>query len=195
MSKHIGELQDVPLDDDWTLDDKRTSEKYALYVDWNASPEKIASVRLSNKDEAGREIIRHEIRIEGENGRVNKALEDITKALKDLKSMEEKIESEMKEKDERELKKRNLDIPVTPMWRRPTGKEQTLKKPILEYGLVVKRSLYEQSIFIIVKGTEKENTKVIEFVGEGALVSVSRENIKPLVEKLTAILQSPSMRE
>ncbi len=193
MSKRIGELQDVPLDDGWTLDEKRTSEKYALYVDWNASPEKIASVRLSNKDEAGREIPGHEIRIEGENGRVNKALEDITKDLIDLKSMEEKIESKWKEKDERVQKEK--DIPVTLMWSKPTRKEQILERPLPEHGLKIRRSLNEESIFIIVKGTEKENTKVIEFVGEGALVSVSRENIKPLVEKLTAIFQSPSMRE
>ncbi|MCK9570995.1 hypothetical protein M0R72_18750 [Candidatus Pacearchaeota archaeon] len=185
MSKHIGELQDVPLEDKWTR------EKYTLYVDWNASPEKIASVRLSNKDEAGRGIIpKHEIKIEGKNEIVNRTLEDLTEALEDLESKGEKRESEIMEDIKRGCAPGGY-----------TSKEDTPEIPLPEYGLKVRRARQdEQRFFFIVKGTEKEDPAIkppfkIEIVGEGAFVSVSIENIRPLVEKLKAIFQSPSMRE
>jgi hypothetical protein len=194
MSKRIGEFQGAPVEE---MSTANLREKYALCVDWIASSGKIASVRLSNKDKAGIKII-HEIRIEGKNGIVNRTLVALTQALETLKSMEERIESEIKEDIERKQKETGILVIRVPGG---LSKENTPEIRLSEYGLKVRRSRYdEQSIFFIVKGTEKEDTAIkppfkIEIEGEGDFVSVSRGNIRPLVEELTAIFQLPLMRE
>ena len=93
MLERIGELQGMIAEE---MLGKNLFKKYALYVDWSTSSGKIASVKISNRDETGAEII-HEITIDGKNGVINRALVALLQALGDSKSIEDEWESKITE--------------------------------------------------------------------------------------------------
>lgn len=192
MLKHIGEMQRMITEE---MSGKNRFKKYALYVDWGAPSGKIDFVKISNRDEEGREII-HEITIEGTNGIISRALVALSQALEKIKSIEEAWESAKKQEIEKLEKGAEGHVFYNP---RLLSKEETPEFPLPEYGLKVRRSRYElEPIVFIVQGTEKEDTATeppfrIEVEGEGDFVCISIENIQPLVDELMEISQLPSV--
>ena len=192
MLKHIGEMQRIIAEE---MSGKNRFKKYALYVDWGAPSGMIDLVKISNRDEEGREI-NHEITIEGTNGIISRALVALSQALEKIKSIEEGWESRKTQAMEKLEKEAGSRVIYNP---RLFSKEETPEFPLPEYGLKVRRSRYEIApIVFIVKGTEKEDTATeppftIEVEGEGDFVCISIENIQPLADELIKISRLPSV--
>lgn len=192
MLKHIGEMQRMIVEES---SGKNHYRKSALYVDWSTISGRINSVKISNRDEEGREI-NHEITIEGTNGIISRALVALSQALEKIKSIEEAWESGTKQEMAKLEKETGSHVTYNP---RLFSKEETPEFPLPEYGLKVRRSRYElEPIVFIVQGTEKEDTATeppfrIEVEGEGGFVYISIVNIQPLVDELMEISQLPSL--
>ena len=191
MLERIGELQSIPAEEA-TI--KNINKKSALYIEYHyAQSGKIDSVTILNKDESNEETT-HEIRIEGKDGYVGRALVALIDALEALKSIEDRIEAKMIQEAERVQKERGVLVIRVPG---SLSKEHTPEKRLPEYGLNVRRSRYDlQDIFFIIRGTEKEDTATeppfkIEVGDSEDFIPVSRKNVQPLVKELKIVTQLP----
>lgn len=195
MEIRIGELQRVPEE---RIKNEGFGEE-TLYVGSNLLSGNLNSVKISNRNESGDKIT-HEIGIEGKNGYVGRALVSLVQILGTMKSMEEKMESETKQEMERVQKEKGkVCVVFTP---EILSKEQTPEKRLPEYDLKVRRSRFYdirdiQATYFIVKGIEKEDIAIkpplkIEVENGGDFVTVSKENLQPLIEELQKLSQLPS---
>jgi hypothetical protein len=192
MLKPIGDLQSIPAEE---VTVENINHKYALYIDYHyAQSGKIDSLAILNKDEPS-EKIAHEIRIDGKDGYVGRALVALIDALETLKSIEDEIDAKIKQEAEKIQNEHGVPLIRVPG---AFSKENTPEKRLPEYRLNVRRSRYDlQEIFFVIKGTEKEDTATkppfkIEVNENGDFVSVSRKNVQPLVKELKIISQLPS---
>jgi hypothetical protein len=184
----IGELQRIPAEESAK---ETLGHRYSLHVDTNnvfdtETLKRFYFVKISNKDEFGDKTV-HEIAIEGESESINKKLTDLSEVLRRMNLIENQMDSEITQEIKR-MQKEGKTLVRTP----GAISRDDLPQQSLPDGLKVRRSRYEaQDIFFIIKGTEKEDAATeppfkIEVERNGDFVSVSRENIMPLVEKLIA---------
>jgi len=156
---------------------------FGLHVDIIKQLDKIKFIKLSNRDEFG-DKIKHEISFDSRESAIT--LIDLIQALRDLKLYEDRIDSNIAQEIGQMQKEGKLLIRTPGAIRR-----EDLPEKIISDTLKVRRSRYDlQDIFFIIKGIEKEDTATIppfKIEVEGDFVSVSRENILPLVEELMVI--------
>lgn len=147
---------------------------FGLHVETSHASGRIVSVKILNKDESG-EKIQHEISIgEKDSGPMARTIEELIQALIGEKHFDDRF------------------VPT------PGDISIDVGNRSISSEIKVRRSRYAgQHMFFIIKGTEKEEPippipydtppSNIEIEGEGDFVSVSRENIPPLVEVLTKL--------
>ena len=190
MKRRIGQLQSIPAERVKT----EGLELNALYTEFNILSGKLNSVTISNGTESG-EKITHEIRIKGMDGYVCRALEGLIKILKEMKSIEDKIDAKMMQEAEKIQNEEGILVIRVPGF---ISKKDTPERRLQEYDIKVRRSRYDmQDVFFVVKGSEKEDIAIeppfnIEVENGGDFIFVSKENLQPLIEELQAICQYPS---